>query len=77
MEEMIFFNRGNALAAKRDPKELMQEVQVTKDKRPPFKNLIIVEDQNKGEYILFDLADQEEESATTEMYHVVELLDKH
>ena len=35
MEETVFFNLGNAIASKRDPKELMKEAQIVKDTREP------------------------------------------
>lgn len=38
MEETVFFNLGNAIAAKRDPKELIKEAQIVKDKRDPRGN---------------------------------------
>ncbi|EEI10738.1 hypothetical protein S9Q_02034 [Enterococcus faecalis EnGen0093] len=33
MEETVFFNLGNALASKRDQKELIKEAQIAKDSR--------------------------------------------
>ena len=65
MEETVFFNLGNAIAAKRDPKELIKEAQIVKDKRDPRGKLVIVEGDGDEPLILFDLADQEEPSENT------------
>ena len=58
MEETVFFNLGNALASKRDQKELIKEAQIAKDTRKIPGKLIIVEDEENGTHILFELADQ-------------------
>ncbi|MDT2673271.1 hypothetical protein [Enterococcus dongliensis] len=73
MEETVFFNLGNALAAKRDPKELIKEAQIVKDTRDPLGKLVIVEGEET--LILFDLADQEESSETTQPFTVKKILD--
>ena len=65
MEETVFFNLGNALASKRDQKELIKEAQIAKDTRKIPGKLIIVEDEENGTHILFELADQTEPSAET------------
>lgn len=75
MEETLFFNLGNAIATKRDPKELMREAQITKDKRQPFGKLVIVEDETSGEHILFEFDDQEEESANTKVFKVKKIIE--
>ncbi|MGO3116248.1 hypothetical protein [Enterococcus pseudoavium] len=75
MEETVFFNLGNALAAKRDPKELIKEAQIVKDQRKPLGKLVIVEDEKQGTHILFELADQEEPSKTTEAFKVKKIID--
>lgn len=75
MEETVFFNLGNALAAKRDPKELIKEAQIVKDTRDPLGKLVIVEGEGKETLILFDLADQEESSETTQPFTVKKILD--
>ncbi len=51
MEETVFFNLGNALASKRDQKELIKEAQIAKDTRKIPGKLIIVEDAENGTHI--------------------------
>lgn len=75
MEETIFFNRGNALASKKDAKELIKEIQVEKDRRKPGNEMVIVQDEETGELILFQLSDQETPSITTQEYRVKEIID--
>lgn len=75
MEETVFFNLGNALAAKRDPKELIREAQIVKDQRQPLGKLVIVEDESSGEHILFELASQEEKSEQTKEFKVKQVID--
>lgn len=75
MEETVFFNLGNAIAAKRDPKELIKEAQIVKDNRGPLGKLVIVEGEGKESLILFDLADQEEPSEKTEPFKVKKVID--
>lgn len=58
MEETVFFNRGNALASKRDSKELYRTVQVEKTKQRGKENLVIVVDENNQEHFLFSFDDQ-------------------
>ncbi|MGL9728543.1 hypothetical protein [Enterococcus sp. DIV0756] len=75
MEETVFFNLGNAIAAKRDPKELIKEAQIVKDNRDPLGKLVIVEGEGNESLILFDLADQEEPSETTESFKVKKIIE--
>lgn len=56
MEETVFFNLGNALASKRDQKELIKEAQIAKDTRKIPGKLIIVEDEENGTLELMLLA---------------------
>ena len=70
MEETVFFNLGNALASKRDQKELIKEAQIAKDTRKIPGKLIIVEDEENGTHILFELADQTEPSTETKEFKV-------
>ena len=60
MEETVFFNLGNALASKRDQKELIKEAQIAKDTRKIPGKLIIVEDEENGTYIFFTQTIQKE-----------------
>ena len=73
MEETVFFNLGNALASKRDQKELIKEAQIAKDTRKIPGKLIIVEEN--GTHILFELADQTEPSAETKEFKVKKVID--
>jgi len=75
MEETVFFNLGNAIAAKRDPKELIKEAQIVKDNRGPMGKLVIVEGEGKDALILFDLADQEEPSEKNEPFKVKKIIE--
>ncbi|MGO2083068.1 hypothetical protein [Vagococcus sp.] len=75
MEEMVFFNLGNAIASKFDPKELMREAQVVKDNRKPLGKLVIVEDKTSGQHVLFELADQEVKSKETKSFVVKQVID--
>ncbi|MEO1769153.1 hypothetical protein [Candidatus Enterococcus ferrettii] len=75
MEETVFFNLGNAIAAKRDPKELIKEAQIVKDQRKSAGKLVIVEDPVKGEHILFDLSDQEESKETTNAFKIKKIIE--
>lgn len=75
MEETVFFNLGNAIAAKRDPKELIKEAQIVKDNRDPLGKLVIVEGEGNESLILFDLADQEAPSETTEAFKVKKIIE--
>lgn len=58
MEESVFFNRGNALASKKDPKDLYRTVQVEQSKQRGKENLVIVVDENNQEHLLFSFDDQ-------------------
>lgn len=73
MEETIFFNLGNALASKKDTKELMRMAQVEYDKRKG--KLIIVEDSENGELVLFDMSDSEQPSEDTRKYYVKKVIE--
>ncbi|EMW5768422.1 hypothetical protein AAFC48_001120 [Enterococcus faecalis] len=75
MEETVFFNLGNALASKRDQKELIKEAQIAKDTRKIPGKLIIVEDEENGTHILFELADQTEPSTETKEFKVKKVND--
>lgn len=75
MEETVFFNLGNAIAAKRDPKELIKEAQIIKDNRDPLGKFVIVEDEGKETLILFDLADQEAPSEENEPFKIKKLIE--
>ena len=75
MEETVFFNLGNALASKRDQKELIKEAQIAKDTRKIPGTLIIVEDEENGTHILFELADQTEPSTETKEFKVKKVID--
>ena len=63
------FNLGNALASK-EIKKLIKEAQIAKDTRKIPGKLIIVEDEENGTHILFELADQTEPSAETKEFKV-------
>ena len=75
MEETVFFNLGNAIAAKRDPKELIKEAQIVKDNRGPLGKLVIVEDETNGDHILFEVNDQEAPSDRTKEFKVKEVIE--
>lgn len=75
MEETVFFNLGNAIAAKRDPKELIKEAQIVKDNRGPLGKLVIVEDETNGDHILFEVNDQEVPSDRTKEFKVKEVIE--
>lgn len=75
MEETVFFNLGNAITAKRDPKELIKEAQIVKDAREPLEKLVIVEDESNHMHILFELADQEAPSDQTAAFKVKKIVD--
>lgn len=75
MEETVFFNLGNALASKRDQKELIKEAQIAKDTRKIPGKLIIFEDEENGTHILFELADQTEPSTETKEFKVKKVID--
>ena len=75
MEETIFFNLGNAIAASKDEKELMRMAQIEHDNRKLKGQLIIVEDPENGEHLLFDLSDAKENSADGTAYIVKKSLD--
>lgn len=75
MEETIFFNLGNAIAASKDEKELMRMAQIEYDNRKLRGQLIIVEDPENGEHLLFDLSDVKESSADGTAYIVKKSLD--
>jgi hypothetical protein len=70
MEETIFFNLGNAIAASKDEKELMRMAQIEYDNRKLKGQLIVVEDPENGEHLLFDLSDVEESSESGTAYIV-------
>ncbi|MEI5991253.1 hypothetical protein [Enterococcus crotali] len=74
MEETVFFNLGNALSSKRDPKELIKEAQILQDNRKLPGKLIIVEDVD-GEHILFDLSDQETQSEFSREFKVKRIIE--
>lgn len=74
MEETIFFNRGNALTSDVDQEELMKKVQIEKDKRGLNNKLVVVED-NRGEYLLFDFSDvdtENDQSSEFQVKHIIE-----
>lgn len=75
MEETIFFNLGNAIAAGKDEKELMRMAQIEHDNRKLRGQLIIVEDPENGEHLLFDLSDVKENSEDGTAYIVKKSLD--
>lgn len=75
MEETVFFNLGNALASKRDPKELIKEAQIVKDKRDPLGKLVIVEDEKNKTHILFELDDQLAASDQGEAFKVKKIIE--
>ncbi|MGY3749942.1 hypothetical protein [Vagococcus acidifermentans] len=78
MEERIFFNRGNAIAASADSKELFyRAAEIEKMKQRDKGKLVIVTDEDSGEYILFWNADQEAEPASGDVkeYKVEKLFD--
>ncbi|MCB5951378.1 hypothetical protein LI951_04815 [Enterococcus sp. BWT-B8] len=59
MEETIFFNLGNAIASSKDEKELIRTAQIEHDNRKMKGRLVIVEDPENGEQLLFDFSDAE------------------
>lgn len=75
MEESIFFNLGNAIASKSDPKELVREVQIAKDNRKLPGKMVIVEDEKTGSHILFELNDQEKASEYTQEFKIKKIID--
>ncbi|MBO1306351.1 hypothetical protein JZO70_09280 [Enterococcus sp. 669A] len=75
MEETVFFNLGNALASKRDPKELIKEAQIVKDQRESLGKLVIVEDPANGDHILFELSDQESNSEENKAFKMKKVLE--
>ncbi|MDT2823022.1 hypothetical protein ACFFH2_12070 [Enterococcus devriesei] len=75
MEETVFFNLGNALASKRDPKELIKEAQIVKDNRDPLGKLVIVEDEKNETHILFELDDQLSASDQGEAFKVKQIIE--
>ena len=75
MEESIFFNLGNAIASKSDPKELVREAQIAKDNRKLPGKLVIVEDEMTGSHILFELDDQEMPSEHTKKFKVKKVIE--
>lgn len=74
MEESIFFNLGNAIASKSDPKELVREAQIAKDNRNLSGKMVIVEDEKTGSHILFELNDQEEQSEHAQEFKVKKVI---
>lgn len=75
MEESIFFNLGNAIASKSDPKELVREAQIANDNRNLPGKMVIVEDEKTGSHILFELNDQEEQSEHTQEFKIKKVID--
>lgn len=75
MEETIFFNRGNAIANAKDDKDLMRAVQVEKDQRNLLGKLIVVEDPESGEQIVFELADQKAPSDAATAFKVKKVIE--
>ena len=75
MEESIFFNLGNAIASKSDPKELVREAQIANDNRKLPGKMVIVEDEKNGSHILFELNDQEVQSEHTQEFKVRKVID--
>ncbi|MGX7058822.1 hypothetical protein [Vagococcus humatus] len=76
MEELVFFNRGNALATNVDTKELYRTAQVDHVKYHPPGQLVIVLDEENGEHVLFDLSDQKTNDHEKDVkgYHVKEVI---
>lgn len=60
MEETIFFNLGNAIASSKDDKELIRTAQIEHDRRNGKNKLVIVEDSENGDYLLFDFSDSKD-----------------
>ncbi|MBP1046336.1 hypothetical protein I6N96_08565 [Enterococcus sp. BWM-S5] len=75
MEETIFFNLGNAIAASKDEKELMRMAQIEHDNRKLKGHLIVVEDPENGEHLLFDISDVKEGSEDGTAYIVKKSFD--
>ncbi|WP_313631572.1 hypothetical protein [Enterococcus devriesei] len=75
MEETVFFNLGNALASKRDPKKLIKEAQIVKDNRDPLGKLVVVEDEKNETHILFELDDQLSASDQGEAFKVKQIIE--
>jgi len=73
MEETIFFNRGNALTSDVDQEELMKKVQIEKDKRGLNNKLVVVQD-NRGEYLLFDFSDADAENDQSSEFQVKQII---
>lgn len=59
MEESVFFNLGNLLASSKDDKELIRTAQIEHDKRKGREKLVIVEDPQSDEQLLFNFSDAE------------------
>ncbi|BAK94621.1 putative uncharacterized protein [Tetragenococcus halophilus subsp. halophilus] len=74
MEETIFFNRGNALTSDVDQEELMKKVQIEKDKRGLNNKLVVVQD-NRGEYLLFDFSDADSENDRSSEFQVKQIIE--
>lgn len=70
MEERVFFNLGNAVAADFDTKELERKVQVIKAESKPLDHLVLVTDPETGKVYLFDNHDQEEPSKDNQEFQV-------
>lgn len=70
MEERVFFNLGNAVAADFNPKELQREMQIIKAKNQSLEHLVLVTDPQSGKVYLFDRRNQEEPSATNQEFQV-------
>lgn len=75
MEETIFFNLGNAIAASKDEKELMRMAQIEHDNRRLKGQLIVVEDPENGEHLLFDVSDAEKSADKGTEYIIKKSLD--
>lgn len=76
MEETIFFNLGNAIASNKDEKELIRTAQIEHDNRKLKGRLVIVEDPENGEQLLFDFSDAEDNPENGKEFIIKQTLDE-
>lgn len=74
MEETIFFNLGNAIAASKDEKELIRMAQIEYDRRKGKEKLVIVEDPDTGELLLFDFSDSKDDMHQGKAFNVTKVI---
>ncbi|MGC3657923.1 hypothetical protein, partial [Enterococcus faecalis] len=69
-------NLGIAIASKIYQKDFIKEAHFAKDNRKIPGKLIMVEDEENGTHILFELAEQTQPSAETKEFNVKKVIDK-